>query len=248
MKNKKVTINSYFVKGGILSSFFVIFLTSYGFGQKNFYPSWFVTAPEGAVTAVGYALSSYYPENAIQLACENAFYNLASFKSTRFKGEEGTISVPNGHLYAGNNFVEIIDSTLLENLSNQIVYLDTTIVGSLTLVLVSDEHIDISKELVEVNRLPIWINQLPDATNELYAIGVSPIYFREVSSWLQAEKDARLQLALSLGIRIKTMEKQLNESYQEITQYSVDQILKNVKVVARAKAENILYVLVKMEL
>jgi len=101
---------------------------------------------------------------------------------------------------------------------------------------------------VIIDSLPSWISNLPEKSGYLYAMGISQLYFNEVSSWLESERDARLQLALSLGSQEKTLNMLNNGRIHEVSKSSIDQILKDIQVVGRSKSQNIFYVLIRMKI
>jgi hypothetical protein len=216
-------------------------------GQEYNYPSWFLYAPRGAVTAVGYASKSYYPENAIETACEQARENLARYASVRILGEEGLIIQGDQFYYSGNNFREEIDSLLFEYYKSATVYLDTSVIGDLCLVFVSDRSLSYEESLLSSENLTSWIHELPKSSDFIYAMGIARLYFHEISSWLEAERDARIQLALTLCAEVKSHTRMYNQSFREVSLSKVDQVLQDIQIVARARTNDIFYILVKMK-
>jgi len=232
----------------LLFTFIWIGLFNVGKGQENenLYPAWFVTAPKGAVTAVGYAPISYYPENGIKMARENALLNLAKVLRTTVIGEEASILSGGEHFYAGNTFKEYPDSFIVDYLKNAIVYLDTAIVQNMILVLASDSRLVVDKTLKTLPDNPAWITTLPSDSLGIYSVGISQKYFYETNSWLNAEQNMRLQMAMILKTEVKDLVKNYSPFYQEVQQSKVESILINCQVVARARKGDIFYVLGKL--
>jgi len=77
---------------------------------------------------------------------------------------------------------------------------------------------------------------------------VSQRYFSPISSWLEAERNARIQLALSLGVQINRLNKSHEGIISHITQHRLDQQLTRVEVVSRALMNEIYYVLLRIKI
>lgn len=216
--------------------------------QSGQYPSWFVTAPSGAVTAVGYAPRSYYPDNAIARAVENALHNLNLALQTDVVGQEAALIQSDQHLYAGNTFRELTDSTRLSLLTQTAIFLDTTITEQMVLVLAAAKTLTVESDSISLPDSPDWIIETPEQNGFVYAVGVSQVYFREPSGWLAAERDMRLRMAFTLEIRLTGLVKSHNQYYQEVQHSTVKQRLRNCHVIARARQGDILFVLGRMAL
>jgi hypothetical protein len=94
---------------------------------------------------------------------------------------------------------------------------------------------------------PKWTESPPNDENYFYAVGISPEYYYEISSWKEAEKLARRNLARSVYIEIKSLQKGARQ-FQEITNENLEMDLHNIQVVSRWRdiEEKLFYVLIKM--
>ena len=97
---------------------------------------------------------------------------------------------------------------------------------------------------------PGWMTNLPEEPGYIFALGHSNPHYREVNSWLVAEKHARIALALNLESKVQGLEKKLNASMETISTISTDVQLYRVQVISRWKhpQNNTCRVLARMSL
>jgi len=238
----------------ILTVIILIFTAKAGFPQL--YKSWFVSQYSIACPekAVGFSLHSYYNDSA---AVKNAFLNgcenfVRNSKESIY-GSQTFWSTENGTYTMGREINEQYDTSLVSAAALRLKITDTLITENFVAVLVTSCGPDfISKEcpVVEMKdvKRPEWIDSLPKEPGYNYALGSSPLYFYEMSSWKEAEWAARKAFALSVCSKTMSVEKLQDRSGQQVRNEEVAVTLSGVEVVARWKnsRENICYVLCKM--
>ncbi|MGD0337698.1 MAG: LPP20 family lipoprotein [Bacteroidota bacterium] len=228
-------------------------LLAQGLGAQP-YPKWFVH--QGDILckeiAVGYANPSFYPDSAVSEAVRNGTENYVRQQRCSIAGGQAFWSTEIGTFWMGENFKERFDTSAVETAAKKLEVIKKYISRSIVLVLLSSSDsagIEI-KEPVESKQLtvvPQWIGVLPSDSEYIYAVGMAPKYFYERSSWIEAERMARRNLARSVYVDIKALQK-MGRQGQEIQNEELSISLKNIEVVSRWRDVNkgIFYMLLKM--
>lgn len=218
------------------------------------YPGWFLYQGEIPCNSlvVGFSNISYYPDSSASHAIANGWELFARQQWTRVYGGQAFWSTEIGTFWMGADFQEQFDSTAIETARSLLVPLDTLFLQNMTAVLLASP--DCTPGSIHPTLLPIrdlkppgWIEDLPTDHRYLYAVGISPEYYYEKSSWMQAEKMARRNLARSLLIQIKAMQKMARQG-QEVRQEQVSVTIHQVQTVARWRdlKKRLFYVLLRM--
>ena len=179
------------------------------------YPEWFWRPPVNLSfpTAVGYSSIASNSDLALEQAINNGIKNLAKQHHIHITGLiEGFLLIEDflGEEFQGKRsegaklvftsvFREETDAGVSEYVKTKHEILATHRGELGTIVLVSlDKESNLSTLAPDVNVTPPeWVTQLPSLPWYVYAHGVSSINQQPNVAWLEAEKDARAQLALS---------------------------------------------------
>ena len=200
------------------------------------YPEWFWRMPvkEGAYFAVGYAPSSPYLSSAVEYAVKQAKIELCREMGFEVKAEGGVVATPYGDAWIEGRFEEIVDTTRKFNFY----VLDTAITENMVLVLVGTV-----KDIPSLFSPPDnWWKEAPQGE---YAVGVAPAYYYEMSSWLEAEKTARKNLAQFIHCEIQTLTKGREEVFEEVKREKTAVSIRSYQVLARRREGTLFYVLIK---
>ena len=184
------------------------------------YPRWFLDQGDlpcvGA--AVGITATPYYPDSTggqgLLLAAENA----VRYRAMTVSGNKSYFTSEGGTSVVGSTVTESFDTSLVEKAAKSMKVLASFSRDRLTLVLAGSSGCDVPEQFLRMVRVdrpdtPAWINTLPRGDEMYYALGVSESFYYEQSSWTEAEKNARLELARMSHSRLRGVEyTQRNES------------------------------------
>lgn len=215
------------------------------------YPYWFLH--QGAVKcsplAVGYANPSFYRDSAIVHARRNGLESFARLQRTRISGGQAYWSTEAGTYWMGSNFSEEFDTALA--MSSSLVVLDSHVAQGFVTSLLGDSTCEMDpsfrgREPVAGKPAPGWTESPPRDEVYHYAVGVAPEYYYETSSWIEAERLARRNLARNVSLEIKSLQK-VAVGGQDIRHEELDVTLRDMEVVARWRdvARKIMYVLLR---
>lgn len=233
---------------------FVVLLLPSGAALAQDYPYWFFNQASVRCkrVAVGYAKSSFYPDSAAARAIRNGYENYARQRCTEVGGGQTFWNTEMGMFWMESNFVEKFDSTVIASAASVLTPKDTLVTDEFICVLLGGSGCIVDpwyrdeqspKDLPS----PAWIEEIPEDSNYCYGIGVAPQYFYETSSWAEAEKLARRNLARAVYTQLQAIQK-LGYQGQEILHERTAVVLKNVEIVSRWRdlEQEIFYVLVRM--
>lgn len=218
------------------------------------YPRWFLdpAAVGCSGLAVGYARAAFYADSSAAHAFRNACENYARQMHTRLAGGQAFWSTEIGTFWLGADFVEEFDSTAAVLAEKSLQPLDTLSVGDFVAVLASPSGCQLppvleQKTLVAGRPAPGWTEAPPDDPGYYYVVGVAPEYFYEMSSWIEAERLARRNLARAVFIEVMAYQK-LGAQGQEIRHEELSVALHNIEVMGRWRDLNnrLFYVLIRM--
>ena len=218
------------------------------------YPRWFLDPGslgcDGPV--VGYTRSSYYRDSSVVLAARNGYENHARLLETRVSGGQAFWTTEGGTFWLGADFREEYNLLESESAPSRLTVLDSFIDGDLSAALLGSSGCRLENDARRFTMVPSnppeWTEVMPSDDRYHYGVGLAPTYFYEVNSWLEAERMARRNIARSLLIEIKALEKSTAREGQQIRGEEVAVTLRNLQVVARWRdvGKQIFYVLVRM--
>lgn len=220
---------------------------------ENLYPSWFFNPPTGPTFAVGYSSEHAYRDSAIKAAVRQAARNFAMSHAVQIIGEQGLATLAAGTITVGSTIKEHFDTTEAGRLGESMKALDFFQRGNSVSVLASTDSLagapgGTRLDAAAVAR-PSWTTMLPDEPGYVYNSGLAPVYFNEFNSWLEAERKARINLALTIFTRVKFLGKKVEDTYfREFQVEETNVTLHGIQVVARWKdvRNKICYVLARV--
>jgi hypothetical protein len=205
------------------------------YGQT--YPLWFLK--QGDVLcpdrAVGYVNISYFPDSSVNGAIRNACEALRRQKENSIKGNQSFWETEIGTYSMYSDIFEMYDSTVFRK--DEVTLLDTVFLDNMVAVIISlnkctiDPIIKERRNIIDVSP-PSWVDTPPTSEDFLFAVGLAPRYFYESSSWLEAERLARLNIARQVHLRVKGMQKISGEG-QELRDEHLSVVLKDQEIVER---------------
>ncbi len=204
-------------------------------------------------TAVGYAKRSYYKDStAFAIATDNAYKNFVIQNRVTISGEQVFWTTEMGNAWMGNDIKEVYDTNECSIISRDVIPLDTMFIEDFVAILIGDRECELSslnKFVVSIDSSmqPAWIDVKPQESGYYYAVGITPEYYYESNSWLEAEKRVRLNLARVLYTKIESLQKK-EIGGQEVKKEKLSVELKEITFVARWKDEKnkIYYLLAKI--
>ncbi|MFH0992107.1 MAG: LPP20 family lipoprotein [bacterium] len=218
------------------------------------YPAWFLN--QGVLrcgrTVVGFANTAFYKDSAIAFALRNGAEDAGRMAKTKIQGGQIYWSTEGGTFWMGADFREQFDSSAAQTALTSFTPIDTFISSSLVLVLFANAPCELDVALRSHGRInaraPSWTETIPRDTNYLYAVGIAPEYYYEISSWREAERIARRNLAGNVHIKIRALQKLTAYEGQDIRHEEISVTLKDIQVVARWRdlGKKIFYVLIRM--
>ena len=212
------------------------------------YPQWFTEMPlvNDTLYAVGYSyVSTLHPENSYKKALENLLTSLVCFRESQIEGKWRYIQRGYETVLVGGKCIEILLDSLSEE---EVEVVDTATVGDMFIILgkIYCPKVKGKRELKDR-----WWEKIPYGEEFIYAVGTSPLYYHEENSWILAEKNARVNLATTILLQVKSLLKMYENSMEKVVEEKVGKVkLSNVQVVARKmislSGSKICYVLVRM--
>lgn len=231
----------------------LLYVVNAAYGQS--YPNWFLN--QGAITcgsaAVGYASPSYYRDSSISQAAQNAGVNLGRLQVSHISGGQAFWSTEAGTYWMGANFREEFDTVAAVKALGSQKVLDSFVASGFVAVLCGDSTCAVdpsSRTLMQIRSLaPSWTESIPRDEQFVYAVGMAPEYYYELSSWQEAERAARLNLARNVFTQIRALQKIGGREGQEIRNEEMAVTLKHQQIVARWRdpKQKIFYVLIRMQ-
>ena len=177
--------------------------------EKMLFPKWFWHPPKlkSGVVAVGYSPSYYSPGEAIAAAELNGIVTLAKQMSVKIRGGKAYVKDDNGLHSAGEKIEELFAEEPHVRLKKNHYLLGKHVSKGCTIVLVSIKNIKISSELMQPGSKPKWVNKPPDKDGYIHATGQCARGMYGANSWLMAERNARIKLAMSVETKLQSVNK-----------------------------------------
>ena len=201
--------------------------------QSLTYPMWFWQPPisQNLPVAVGYAPAYYRDESSQQAAIDDAVQQLAKQMQVGISGER--IIIDRRQV---EKFDEIVPPDMLKLVSDSHVVLATHQMPEQFLVLLGMGEVKLNRKLVLASSRskPDWLSQLPESTASLYGVGhCSRPSLRLHSGWREAERNALVDLALTLKSYVRNLTKQLNSQTGRVLSVQTNVVLSRIQVVER---------------
>jgi len=221
---------------------------------ENIYPSWFFSPSAASVPlTVGYSAEHAYLDSAIKAATREAARNYTKNQQEQVRGEQGLATLAVGTITVGSTIKEYFDTAQAVRLGTTMKALDYFRRGGAVAVLAATDSIANVPGLNRVDAatvpMPPWTKVLPEKSGYVYNSGLAPLYYNEFNSWLEAERKARINLALGLYTKVKFLGKKENDAYFRESQVEETNVtLRGIEVIARWKdvKNQICYVLMRV--
>ena len=133
-------------------------------------------------------------------------------------------------------FDEIVPPDVLKPVSDSHVILATHQMPEQFLVLLGMGEVKLNRKLVLASSRskPDWLSQLSESTASLYGVGhCSRPTLRLHSGWREAERNALVDLALTLKSYVRNLTKQLNSQTGRVLSVQTNVVLSRIQVVER---------------
>lgn len=240
------------VSRGILAG--GVLLWAYSSGQAQEYPAWFLDqqAASARPTAVGYAHASIYPDSSAAQAIRDGCERWVRQQQTIVEGGQLFWSTALGTAWMGSSIQEHFDTAAVSQVMTYLSPLDKLLSRNLVAVLMGPpgdgfDPVWRERRSVAATRAPEWTEHPPLEGGCSYAVGVAPAYYYEMSSWDEAERNARLNLARTIRVKVGALQ-QMAVQDQALQREQLSVVLMNTQTVARWRdaQEGIFYVLVRM--
>lgn len=218
------------------------------------YPRWFLYPSEFRCghAVVGFANASFYPDSAVAQAQRNGVENFVRQQRTNIQGGQLFWSTEAGTFWMGADFREDFDTNAVAVVSSRLKVLDKFLAKDIVVVLLGDSSCSVDgplrAKLSPKSYSPPWVESPPAGERFYYAVGLSPEYFYETSSWAEAERMARRNLARNVFTQVRSLQKMSREG-QDIRHEELSVTLRDIQVVARWRdvEKQIFYVLLRMQ-
>lgn len=224
--------------------------------KSQHYKVWFLDSnfENCGITAIGYSKRSFMGDTAaLSYALLNACQNFIRNNSMRVIGQLYYWSTEIGTALMETNISFWYDTSYVEKCKKETKVIDTMISENIVAVLISDtDCLDVKnfKETKQINQFskPNWLEKIPSDDNFIYAVGVSPEYYNEISSWLTSENEAIKSLAFQYYSQINALIKKEDQTGEIIKSEKTEVNLRDLRVIARwrDKEQKIFYTLIRM--
>ena len=215
------------------------------------YPLWFLEQGKlGRGYAVGYSRAYARRDTAVAEALRDAAWRMVRSRKVYIEAEQGFTEDALGKHFQGERYRILVDTSLVEATAGGLEPLDVAEVGNMLIVLAGKEPPPEGyKVRVPVpSSAPSWTTKPPKRPGWVYAVGAAPRYFYLQNSWIYAERDAYLELARIVGLKIWDLRKALAGSPEGVQMTESRAVLLGAEVVARWEdvGGGMFYVLVRM--
>ncbi|MCK4421433.1 hypothetical protein KAW48_06500 [candidate division WOR-3 bacterium] len=195
------------------------------------YPEWFLRMPVGRseLFVVGYAPLYYNFSSSIEEAAEVARYKIIIARRDSIVGKRTYSLSPYGKFYHSDSIFEIVDTNAIKDVKLSII--DTAIVKNMVLILATTgKELGISSPIISDTA---WVRKTPKIPGWVLETGFAPFYEYEQSSWLNAEKDARVSLGMLINYHLEDLKKYRETSIDGASIESVNCVISGVHTLAR---------------
>ncbi len=192
-------------------------------------PAWFWDMPEtgSMLMAVGYSQPHRESEHAYKDAFHDGAWRLFRDLHSSISGGRGTSTVAEGTMNIGSTIRQEVDSTGFSAFSKTIVRLDSASTPTIRIMLVSTGDLPLDRELLPEQSIA------PEIVGSHLTQGSAQIYYHESSSWIEAEREARIELAVGTLSTLKGQTEIVNEGIFQTSITETDVILTDVLTMHR---------------
>jgi hypothetical protein len=195
------------------------------------YPDWFLEMPVGEEEffVVGYSAKYHYLSSSIEKARQVAKQKIATHIRDSISGQRAFSLSPVGKTYISETINEVFDTSVIKNI--EVSLIDSAILDNMVIVLATSGKGEyISFPLVKDTS---WIMDIPEIPGWILESGSAPIYEHECNSWLAAERDARVSLAMAIKYHLEDLKKYDEISVRGVSIETVNSVITGVHTIAR---------------
>jgi len=213
------------------------------------YPQWFLYPELSSSELVcGTSTPGFYLDSSASQAYKTALFNALRYDEAEISGKDAFWATEAGVYWITTDFQDIIDSSSISYYQNQFSPVDTFYSNTLVAVAISKNSAltdQLKQRIPSAKHMPEWVEAPPKIPGYIYAMGSSPSYYYEKSSWDNAIKQVRKQLAVSLSVQIQALQKRSEYEGQEQRQRILSVFLRDFQILRRwiDPDTNIFYVL-----
>jgi len=177
------------------------------------YPVWFTEQGRipGPRVVVGYAQPGYRHDSTGGAAYQDALFSYARQNHVKIVGGQIFWNTEAGSFWMGSDFSEDVDTTGLTQAAESLAVLDSFTTPSMQALLLGPKGDELDPAWKTRtrwgSRSPEWIESPPASSTDEYAVGMAPQYYYESSSWKEAERMARRNLARSVFTTVRMLQK-----------------------------------------
>lgn len=196
-------------------------------------PAWFWKTPEvvGVSFAVGYSAVYEDLQHSFDEAFNDAAWRLYTDLDCRIAGESALSHDAGGAMSLGDNFHFEVDTAGYEGFRASIARIDSFANDMIAVVIVATREVEVDQRVVPSPALPesggISISRF------ITAAGVAPLYYYEASSWIEAEHRARIDLALSISSKVKSLKQGIDDISLSTTVIGTEVHFRNIQTFKR---------------
>lgn len=195
------------------------------------YPDWFFKMPVGEEDffVVGYSEKYHYLSSSIEKAKQVARQKIAIHIRDSISGQRAFSLNAVGKAYISETINEVFDTAVIKNI--EISVIDTAIFENMVIILATSGKGEyIPSPLVKDTS---WILDIPEIPGWVLESGAAPIYEHECNSWLAAERDARVSIAMALEYHLEDLKKYDETSVRGVSVETVNSVITGVHAIAR---------------
>jgi len=211
----------------LIVSLIVLAIAGYAHGEDDpILPDWFWDTPvnDNALLAVGYSNAYIESDHAFNEAFENAVLRLFIDTNCQIKGERATATSPGGSMHMGSTIQVSKDTLGLAEFKKHVARLDSVRTPEMLIILVSNREMEITRK---------FIKQPGNPESENAVSGSALIYLQQSSSWIEAERVAREELAISISASVKVVDRKENDRVVKTIVTTTDVMLSDVQTIHR---------------
>jgi hypothetical protein len=227
--------------GGLV---FALMLVTAVPGSAQRYPRWFLYPDQIQCPGftIGAAPKEYYSDSSGGQAFVAAVENAVRASEVTLEGAKAYGATDEWTIAVSSTVVETFDGSAVKGLRKSYKPIEIRDVNDMTIVLAAQGGCSLPGPLSEIMPMPTvpppWIAALPQDKSFVYALGMSEPSYYESSSWLEAEKHARLELAKSISSQHTAISHNQTASsgetsYDEVNDERLSVTLRGTSVVAR---------------
>jgi len=204
------------------------------------YPAWFLYPPlhDEEFHAVGICQPCLDNDSSISLAATDAHWKIVNMQGLRIKSKAG-ISGPTPRIaHMGQNIIFETDTSKFETITTRYTVMEKYFTNNMLVVLVGPKG-DSNRTIGYSHRdYGEWWLDVPHDDDFLYAVGSTPNYYYESSSWNIAMNNALIEMTRQISLTVKSLLKYDGETVDKTFIEEGDVLLNNWRVVARHYSAN----------